>query len=343
MMRILFAWVLFNFLYFSAPCALAAGPLGESPNFARVQINPDDSVGEIQSITQDHNGFLWFAGRNGLARFDGYRFHVYRSDPQNPPVLEINSLASVFEDSFGELWVGAYGGGVARLNRLDDSFHIYKYEINSKGKTGAQVFKDFIEDDQHNLWAVGPDGIALYDRTKNVFKRYFEDSPQIKDPLYGLVQLQGDDYFLVGSNEVFLWNKAVNTLETIKPVTSNGLPLILASPRASLKDSKGNIWIGHENGLYKFHLQSKTFELVPLKNVISPGHNAAIWRIFEDEKGILWLSTDGNGLMYFDPNTLDSGAYTRTVAPSSLGAATIRSTFKDKAGDLWISTFPVGL
>ncbi|HNG61795.1 MAG TPA: two-component regulator propeller domain-containing protein, partial [Cellvibrionaceae bacterium] len=132
-------------------------------------------------------------------------------------------------------------------------------------------------------------------------------------------------------------------LAKFQPTTKDNKSLPLSLTRSVLKDSRGTIWLGHEKGLYTFNPNTKTFASIPLKNAVENIKNVTIWKIIEDKKGILWLGTDGNGLMYYDPTSQTFGSYTRTVSPSSLGAPVVRTVFEDREGDLWVSTFPTGL
>jgi len=324
-------------------CAWATGPLGDTPNFSRIPFNASDSIGEIMAINQDDLGFLWLGGRRGLARYDGYRIHTYKADPQDPNALGDDRITDVFKDSFGELWVATANAGVARLNRRLDNFHTYVIGPSDRTNARQQDFTEMIEDEERNLWIAGSDGIAMYNRAQDTFTAYLTHSPIINGQILKMLSIHGDEYLLVTAEAVFIWNKKTDHLAKFQPSTKDNKSLSLSLTRSVLKDSRGIIWIGNEKGLYKFTPSSKTFELMPLKNVVENIKNVTIWKIIEDKKGILWMGTDGNGLMYFDPSSQTFGSYTRTLSPSSLGAPVVRTVFEDREGDLWVSTFPTGL
>lgn len=343
-MRCLFLGVMAIILeLFFSSIATAAGPLGDTPNFSRIAFNASDSIGEIVAIGQDDLGFLWLGGRRGLARYDGYRIHTYKADPKDPNALGDDRITDIFKDSQGELWVATASAGVARLNRNQDNFHTYKIEKTIDGKNLQQNFTEMFEDEQHNLWIVGGNGVALYNRLQDKFTLYLTQSPVIDGPILKMLNIQGDEYLLVTAEAVFIWNKKNDSLEKFQPNTQDHKSLPLSLTRSVLKDSRGTIWIGHEKGLYTFNPSTKTFTAIPLKNVVENIKNVTIWKIIEDKNGILWMGTDGNGLMYYDPISRSFGSYTRTVSPTSLGAPVVRTVFEDREGDLWVSTFPTGL
>jgi ligand-binding sensor domain-containing protein/signal transduction histidine kinase len=65
----------------------------------------------VHCIHQDQKGYLWIGTREGLSRFDGYRFTNYSArDGLGHPF--VNAVA---EDAQGRIWVGTNGAGVARL------------------------------------------------------------------------------------------------------------------------------------------------------------------------------------------------------------------------------------
>jgi len=101
----------------SALLFAATLPLGGAPvEFERISLREGLSQSVIESIVQDRKGFLWFGTEDGLNRFDGYGFTIYRYQPGNPRSLSYNEIKALYEDRSGILWVGTFEGG---LNRFD--------------------------------------------------------------------------------------------------------------------------------------------------------------------------------------------------------------------------------
>ncbi len=74
------------------------------------------SQSSIYKIIQDKKGFLWFATADGLNRYDGHNFKIYRNDPSDPSTLSGSDVFSIVEDDEGNIWVGTRSSG---LNHLD--------------------------------------------------------------------------------------------------------------------------------------------------------------------------------------------------------------------------------
>ncbi|UOQ73962.1 ligand-binding sensor domain-containing protein [Hymenobacter cellulosilyticus] len=73
------------------------------------------SENSVYGIVQDRQGFLWFGTQDGLSRYDGVEFRVFRNDPQHAGSLSSNFILSLAEDKQGQLWVGTGGADSAAI------------------------------------------------------------------------------------------------------------------------------------------------------------------------------------------------------------------------------------
>ena len=76
-------------------------------------------------IVQDNQGFIWIGTGEGLNRFDGRSFKVYRSNPKSNTSLKSNIITCLLCNSDGQLWIGTYGGGLSRYDKEKDNFITY--------------------------------------------------------------------------------------------------------------------------------------------------------------------------------------------------------------------------
>jgi two-component system, sensor histidine kinase ChiS len=330
-------------LVFSYTClAEITPPFGVNPNFSHLMTENKQSIGDVQVITQDKKGFIWVGGNNGLARYDGYRFHIYTNDPNNPNSLSGNYVHDIFEDSLGDLWIATYGGDVSRLNRELDNFFVYRWPKGPKGPRIGYVEKIF-EDSHKKLWLVGHDGLGYFDRQKNQIGVQLESTLVGGRLLNGMIQLTDTAYLITSFTGLLYWDSLTNTQEFFSADDNKPGALNSNTLKDILKDSYGNIWVAHDLGISRFDPVKKTFDNIAIKSIVPGKDGVPIWRIFEDSKKMMWLCSDGNGLMYFDPRTREMGHYTQTTSPTSLSSNVVRAVIEDEVGDFWAGNFPSGI
>jgi ligand-binding sensor domain-containing protein len=86
--------------------------LGAQNNWRVVDYRLEHGLSQISvnCIIRDSNGFLWIGTQDGLNKFDGYDFKVYRHQPSDPNSLSNSNINSVIEDRSGNIWVGTQYG-----------------------------------------------------------------------------------------------------------------------------------------------------------------------------------------------------------------------------------------
>ena len=103
---------------------------GQAPTLRFEHLGRDQGLSQstVTSILEDHKGFMWFGTYDGLNRYDGNTFSIYRNDPRDLQSLSGNDIAigGLLEDHEGILWVGTQSEGLNRYDRDSDTFQWYK-------------------------------------------------------------------------------------------------------------------------------------------------------------------------------------------------------------------------
>jgi len=296
----------------------------------------------VYAIAQDHQGLLWFGTQDGLDRYDGYTFTVFRHLRSNPQSLVHNTIQSLTVDRVGVLWVGTAGG----LDRYDrDTGHFVHY---------PEIFESvtiIYEDREGTLW-VGTAGSGLfrYDRQNDRFTPFGgEDEPggegkprpYIGDNILALYQ-DRDGTLWVGTEYGGLWGIPVGAGLAPALGGREGRPYSLPHDRVSaiVQDRAGTLWVGtgalHEPGVGGLAaLDPATGQFTPYHQGLAHKHITAI---LEDRTDTFWVGTE-NGLAILEHATGRFTVYHHDPLDSySLVNDRVYALYEDRAGILWIAT-----
>jgi ligand-binding sensor domain-containing protein len=130
--------------------------------FTSVRSEDGLSSNTVNAIIKDRYGMLWFGTSDGLNRFDGTNFTVYRYKPDDPRSISANEILSLCEDKSGNLWVGTSGGSLNLYDRKTDSFIHFPCSKETNG-IHNNVILSICEDFTGNIWIAHFNGINIID------------------------------------------------------------------------------------------------------------------------------------------------------------------------------------
>ncbi|MEJ2005251.1 MAG: two-component regulator propeller domain-containing protein, partial [Cyclobacteriaceae bacterium] len=329
-------------------------------NFNKVPIVIDQVTYELNiiSIEQDHTGYLWMATHEGLLKYDGYEFYIYRNIPGDSTSLKDNYIESLFVDHSGSLWIGT-GKGLNRYDSNCDCF--FRFPSNPDNPSG--FITTMTEDASHNLWIGMQDGgLFRYDREKDRFTRFL-DNPADPNSLVGevvrvlLADRQNTIWIGTGfgnyenAGGLIHFNPTTGTSTRYVHEPDNANSLIDNRVSTLLEDQQGRIWVGtFQNGLHLYDPAKEEFQrmdkdgIQPDRLYPPPGHN--VWQIspfisilYQDTRGGYWIGTCGGGINYFDPdsNQVTYFAYDSNN-PNGISNDKLWSFFEDRSGQLWLGS-----
>jgi len=150
--------------------------LAREPKFTHLTTGDGLSQSSITEILQDRQGFMWFATHDGLNRYDGNAFVVYKNDPNDPGSLSSNFLQDLTEDNEGYLWV-ATSTGVNRFDPRTERCTRYLHDPDNRDTLGGASVKSVIQDGHGYLWFGTEDsGLDKLDPRRGTFTHYRNDS-----------------------------------------------------------------------------------------------------------------------------------------------------------------------
>jgi ligand-binding sensor domain-containing protein/signal transduction histidine kinase len=311
------------------------------------------SQSNVTCILQDSRGFMWFGTRDGLNKYDGYRFTVYKNDPQDKSSLSNNTIEALAEDGSGNIWVATWGGGLNKFDWNKGKFTHYIHEENNPNSISSDFIRasSMIKDSEGNLWIGTHAGLNMFDQKTNRFIRYIQDKNNSKSIGGNDVTTILEDSrhnLWVGSENggLNLFNKKDKTFTRFQHDPKDKLSLGNNNVKAIYEDSRQRFWVGtHGGGLELFDRATGKFNhfINDTRDQNSLSHNA-IMAINEGPEGHIWIGTENGGLNIFNPETGIFGHYTQDdIDKTSLNNNSIYSLYKDTHKNMWIGTFSGGI
>lgn len=291
----------------------------------------------VLHLTQDRAGFLWLSTDNGLNRFDGLDFKVYNHDPEDPHSISDSFVICVFEDRAGDLWVGTRNG-LNRLDRFTDRFERFLPDPTRDDSLSDHFITDIEEDQQGILWVATLDGLNRFDRETGGFRQFLgdpEDSGSLgsRGPLRILRTRAGDLWFGGAGETLHRFDRDQDRFERFPLVETGGQA---KNVWALAEDATDGFWVGTSGGdVIHFDPHTKGHRRFPLS---SRGIDS-VQGILPRGDGSLWLGTEDQGLLVFDPKTEAFDIYRHQPSvPGSLSDNRVMSLFEDRTGIIWLAT-----
>ena len=145
--------------------------------FAHLTTNDGLSQSYVTEILQDRRGFMWFATRDGLNRYDGNAFVVYKHNPNDPWSLSANFVLDLMEDDRGYLWIATDNGGVNKFDPATERFVRYRHDPNNPNSLSGDSVESIARDRRGYLWFGTDDhGLDKFDPSTGTFTHYLRDS-----------------------------------------------------------------------------------------------------------------------------------------------------------------------
>lgn len=330
------------------------------------------SQGMVTAILQDHLGYMWFGTKDGLNKYDGRRFTIYRHDPSDSTSISDNYVFALFEDSKHRLWVGTREKGLNLFNRNENTFQHFKHEPGNPHSLSSNSITVMAEDSSGTLW-IGTKRSGL-NRLAPQADRRDKKNPPAEAPAYRVTRYSkaalNIEYLLVdrrGGLWVTVNDPFTNHISTSLFLEAPDTAWSGAASQAALQieggplfeDSRGVVWIMTGKGMARFDRPKRQFILYSLPNnfpskiteyfnlhgLPTPAqiHYATGNRNGKMPGDLLWFSSYAGGYYVFETAS-ETYLY---VKPGSHEAGRIQgyieSIYRDRGGILWIGSNGYGL
>ena len=341
---------------------MATCPASPQEIFFNKVFPPEGKVfSHISGITQDAQGYMWFATKKGLFKYDGYLMTPYTNNPDDSNSLATNALEAICIDSSGILWIGTVGLG---LERFDPATGIFTHFRKGPNGLSSDFVQALLVDHEGLLWIGTENGLDRFETQTGKFFHYrnqSNDSTSISNNVIVAIYEDKQNTLWIGTGSVYRgkedegglnrMDKKTGTFTRYMHDPKNPLSLINNKVKSIFEDTKGNLWVGTAgDGLHTMDRVNGTFQRLrydpahpekpsrpPLNKAFA--HNDHITFITEDIAGAVWIGTAESGLNYYDPKTKITKHY--ELQKDTAGAFTDRTAwwaYRSRDGIVWIST-----
>ncbi len=290
------------------------------------------SDNEILDIIQDRYGFIWVATADGLNRYDGYEFLVFKNIPTDSTSISSNFITSITEDIYGDLWIGT-AFGLNKYDRTKDVFiHYFSDQNSHKGLQNNHIRK-ILADEKGILWIETVEGhLHKFSIRSNQMKHYKHRKIYQEYYHYHTLFKENDSILWVGGRGLNVHRFNINTEEfKIFHSKESGGKYKKRSNDVSFYflDSRDQFWVCGLDGVYKFDRELNEFDHLM---------GGSTYHIYEDRNKVLWFGK-GNGIVKYDP---EKEEYTHVSAdvnnPNALSNNHVNKIMEDMSGVVWVAT-----
>jgi signal transduction histidine kinase/ligand-binding sensor domain-containing protein len=270
----------------------------------------------VTAILQSSDGYLWLATEEGLARWDGVRFHVF--DMTNVKHLKTDFFISLCEGQNNSLWLGTHGAGIVALKPGEVKPRCVTYDNLAAGNVWA-----IAADDKGNPWAATEDGL------KRLLPGTGEVTAFFPGTRVNALCFDGGGVW-VGTQKGLKRLPAGNGEDSYKDTFTIPGPLKEEAVNELYKDGDGPLWVSAEKGLYRLENGELTVYTAAGNNLF-PGARTGICG---DKDGNLWMGFPG-GLARLKPGGTTFEIFTTR---DGLLHNAVRALTIDREGSLWVGT-----
>ncbi len=295
------------------------------------------SQATVETIIQDKNGYMWIGTNDGLNRYNGYDFDIFKYNEELENTIANSYIIDLQQDNDGNMWVGT-ANGLSKINLKNDKVTNYTKE---KSNLSDNNIGDILITKRGDIIIGTSNGINIYDKEKDDFRIILDNKNSITDQLIYSLEEDGNGDIWIGTknglNKVDIKNKKIYKFYedgTNKSISGNKIYKVYY-------DKKGYIWVGtFENGLNRIDINTHDIKqyIHNEKDINSIGGNL-IRDILRESNGTLWIATE-NGLCRYDEDKDNFYLYQNKVYDKdSLVNDSVFSLIEDSTGLIWVGTY----
>lgn len=302
--------------------------------------------GVVTGLAQDGQGLVWIATTGGLVRFDGYRFRLYQTDPDDPSSLPGNVVRVLHRSRDGRIWIGTESEGVARYDGVTDRFE----RFGEADGLPLLPIRALADDADGGLW-IGSTGGGLRRldpaaRRTEVWRHDPASPTSLPDDRISAIHVDRDGHVWVGTWRGLARRRAgSDAFERVLSDPADPLGFANARIRAIAQVGSGDLWVGaHQGQVAVVPSAVARADRAPRASEVRRWRGTGISAVAEPLPGEVWVGNPGG----IDVHAADDARLlrrVRAVPGQALGLdpAEVRALLVDASGLLWVGSFGGGV
>ena len=325
-----------TYLTFFLASIIATTLFGQSRSIRFDNYTNEDGLAQstVNSIIQDNQGYIWLGTQEGLHKFDGYSFEIFKHDPENVKSLSNSYIRNIAQDNNGIFWVGTESGGVNLFDPKTEKFKRLKvHDVLARGQ-----IKSLAIDKENNVWiGSGQKGLIKYQAKDSTIIEYgHEEGIGATTINKIIINKRGD--ILVGSQGkgLFVLQKNHKTFDNFQSNKKDNGSIPGNLVNDIFQDNQNRTWVATDKGLSQFN--GNSFVNYSIEDGLS-SQNVKV--VFSDNSGIVWCGYEGKGLdqINFNKQRLIVNNFSNNdFDKTSLSHQIVNSMLEDQTGSIWIGT-----
>tara|TARA_Y100000589_G_scaffold277537_1_gene272581 strand:+ start:22711 stop:25935 length:3225 start_codon:yes stop_codon:yes gene_type:complete len=294
--------------------------------FTSLTIEDGLSQSMVKQIYKDKFGYIWIATQDGLNKYNGYEFNVYRNNIYDSTTISDNNISAIAETANGKLYIGTQNGGL----NLYDPFTGKFSSILINNDSAYHNVKALIKDNKSNLWLIAENYLFSYSPDKNTWKDISGKFP--KSVRFTCLYFK-DDVLWIGSDKgIFSYNVISQKVKQYLEKTKGGEPKFQFVVKDIFIDENAGLWYATTGmGLCKIDLKNNNYHYLLFEKQLSN----FVHDVTQDEENRLWIASS-KGLGIIENNKLKK--YTAKAEEHGLLSNRVNCVLPDETGYVWIGT-----
>jgi len=323
---------IFLFLGFSG-LVLQAQHIGRNtPVFEHITTQHGLPQNNIRSIVEDKQGFLWCSSKNGLCRFDGYKFVYFQHLGNSPYVVSDNTISALALDSSGYIWAGTFSSGLNRIDPTTGGTTQYSHQNNNPKSLADNKVTTVVCSPDGVLWVGSWSTLSRFEPSTATFINYALPKASSANHVVSIFADARGVIWVATEVAVYHFDSRSEQWSVWRP---------LHTVHAFCEDSQGRLWMGGTFGAERYNPRTalSTSFRIPVKANNARASLVVITDIAADNQDNIWVGTMEDGLLRYYSATATWEQFVYNPAnKSGLSHNAIRNILCDSKGILWVTT-----